>query len=243
MSNDLRKEIQKKANKKKAKNLQGFFKTGKGEYGEGDLFLGVVVPELRKIAAKYKHLAVSDLGKCISSKFHEERLTTLLILVEKFKELSFDAAQDKLKIYNFYLENRKYINSWDLVDLTAPAIVGGYLFSRWPLGSAQGTNFPILIKLARSKNLWDRRIAMLSTFYYIQRGDCKDALKIAKILKNDEQDLIQKAVGWMLREVGKRCGQKIEEEFLEKNYKTMPRTMLRYAIERFSEKKRKKWLF
>jgi len=229
MFNDLRKELRRKANKKKAKNLQRFFKTGKGEYGEGDLFLGVMVPEQRKIAAKYKHLKIEDLNRCISSKFHEERLTALLILISAFTK----ATTDKGKIFNYYIKNRKHINNWDLVDLTAPNIVGAYL---------ENKDKSLLYKFAKSKDIWERRIAVLSTFYYIQRGDCKDALKIAEILKNDEHDLIQKAVGWMLREVGKRCSQKIEKEFLKKNYKTMPRTMLRYAIERFPERERKQYL-
>ena len=153
----------------------------------------------------------------------------MLILVSAFTK----ATTDKGKIFNYYIKNRKHINNWDLVDLTAPNIVGAYLKNK---------EKSLLYKLSKSKNIWERRIAVLSTFYYIKRGDCKDALKIAEILKNDEHDLIQKAVGWMLREVGKRCSQKIEKEFLKKNYKTMPRTMLRYAIERFPERERKQYL-
>jgi 3-methyladenine DNA glycosylase AlkD len=231
MVNILRKELLKKANKEKAKLLQGFFKTGPGQYGEGDLFLGVMVPETRKIVKKYKHLALADLLESVSSKFHEERLTALLILVCKFAEALTD--KEKEKIFKFYIENRKYINNWDLVDLTAPKVVGAFL---------ENKDKSLLYKFARSKDLWEKRIAMLACFYFIYKKDCQDALKIAEILKNDQHDLIQKAVGWMLREVGKRCGQKIEEEFLKKYYKTMPRTMLRYAIERFCEKERKKWL-
>jgi 3-methyladenine DNA glycosylase AlkD len=230
MPDDLRKELREKANKEKAKNLQRFFKTGPGDYGEGDCFLGVMVPEQRKIAKKYVNLGWNDLNKLICSKFHEERLTALLILVEKFKKA--DEAERK-QLYNFYLKNRKYVNNWDLVDLTAPKIVGAYL---------ENKDKSLLYKFTRSKNIWEKRIAVLSTFYYIQKGDCQDAIKIAEILKNDKHDLIQKAVGWMLREAGKRCGKKNEEEFLKKNYKIIPRTMLRYAIEKFPEKERKKWL-
>lgn len=230
MSYNLRKDIRKKANKEKAKNLQRFFKTGKGEYGEGDLFLGVMVPEQRKIAEKYKHLPLKDLAGCISGKFHEERLTALLILVLKFKKAG---EKDREEIFNFYIKNRKYINNWDLVDLSAPNIAGAFLADK---------NKSLLYKFAKSKNIWEKRIAVLSTFFYIQRGDCKDALKISEILINDKNDLIQKAAGWMLREVGKRCSQRIEEEFLKKNYKTMPRTMLRYAIEKFSENRRRMYL-
>lgn len=230
MLKELRKELRKKSDKKKAKILQKFFKTGEGEYGEGDLFLGVVVPEQRKLAKKYKCLELSDLEELILSKFHEERLACLLILVEKFKKAG---GEEKKNIYNFYIRNRKHINSWDLVDLSAPKIVGDYL---------AGKGKSILYKFAKSKNIWERRIAVLATFFYIQKGDCQDALRISEILKNDEHDLIQKAVGWMLREIGKRCNLKSEENFLKKNYKTMPRTMLRYAIEKFPEKKRRFYL-
>ncbi|MFH1894461.1 MAG: DNA alkylation repair protein [Patescibacteria group bacterium] len=244
MADDLRKELQKLADKKKAKILQRFFKTGKGEYGEGDLFLGVTVPELRKIAAKYKHLELSDLAENISSKFHEERLACLLILLEKLKKLSsylrhgvnmteITEEAKRKQIFDFYIKNRKHVNSWGLVDLTAPKIAGAYL---------ENKDKSLLYKFARSEDLWEKRMAMLSTFYYIQRGNCKDALRIAEILKDDKHDLIQKAVGWMLREVGKRCGKNFEEEFLKKYYKTMPRTMLRYAIEKFPEKERKQYL-
>ncbi|MDD5144853.1 MAG: DNA alkylation repair protein [Candidatus Pacebacteria bacterium] len=224
MTRNLKTDLRKKANKKKAKQLQRFFKTGKGEYGEGDLFLGITVPEIRKTAKKYTNSDLTELKELIASKYHEERMAALLILVDK---------QDKKTAYDFYIKNRRHINNWDLIDLTAPKIVGIYL---------EGKDKDILYKFAKSKNIWERRIAMLSCFHYIYKGDHKDALKIAEILKDDKEDLIQKAVGWMLREVGKRCHQAIEEEFLKKHSKTMPRTMLRYAIERFPEKKRKMYL-
>lgn len=226
----LRFKLQKKADKKKAKDLQRFFKTGKGEYGEGDIFLGVVVPEQRKLAKEFRELLMADLKKLIKSKIHEERLICLLILVIKFQKGS---DKEKEEIYNFYIKNTKYINNWDLVDLSAPKIVGPYL---------ENKDKSILHKFAKSKNIWERRIAVLSTFYFIYNGNPEETLKITLILKDDEHNLIHKAVGWMLREVGKRCGEGIEEKFLKKYYKGMPRTMLRYAIEKFPEKKRKFYL-
>ncbi|MFH1036761.1 MAG: DNA alkylation repair protein [Patescibacteria group bacterium] len=230
MISNLEKELQNKFDKKKAKLLQGFFKTGKGEYGEGDLFLGIVVPQLHKIASEYANLVLKDLQKTIKSKFHEERLATLFILVLKFEKAN---EAEKKNIYDFYIKNRKYVNNWDLVDLSAPKIAGAYLKNK---------DKSLLYKFAKSKNLWERRIAVLSTFHYIRNGDCWDATKIAKILKNDKHDLIQKAVGWMLREIGNRCGRKIEEKFLEENHKNMPRTMLRYATEKFPAKIRNYYL-
>jgi len=227
MTADNLEDILKKcANPQRAKNSQWFFKTKKGEYGEGDVFLGINNPTIRKIAKEFHSLAINDLSKLIKSKFHEQRLIVLLILVERFKE-------DEKKVFDFYLSHTKYINNWDLVDLSAYKIVGAYL---------ENKDKKILDKLAKSKNLFERRIAILSTFHYIKQGDPRDALKIAELLINDKQDLIHKAVGWMLREIGKRCGQEIEEKFLRKYYKIMPRTMLRYAIERFNEKKRKFYL-
>jgi 3-methyladenine DNA glycosylase AlkD len=230
MQKNLRAELVARSDRKKAVLLQRFFKTKKGEYGEGDLFLGVMVPESRKIAKNFKDFGLPELSDSICSKFHEERLACLFVLVEKFEK--GNEAQKK-EIFDFYIKNRKYVNNWDLVDLSAPKIVGAWLY---------GKDKSLLYKFAKSKDLWERRIAILSTFYYIKKRDCKDALKIAEILKNDRHDLIQKAVGWMLREIGKNCGQDIEEGFLKKNYKTIPRTMLRYAIEKFSEKTRKFYL-
>lgn len=224
----FRKELKKKANPKKAKFLQGFFKTGPGEYAEGDVLLGITVPESRKLAKQFKDLPLRDVKKMLESKFHEERLIALLLLVHRFQK-----EEDRRKeIYDFYLKHTKYINNWDLVDLSAHKIVGPWL---------EDKPRAILTKLAKSKSLWERRIAMLSTFHFIMQGDNKDALHIAKILLKDEHDLIHKAVGWMLREVGKRS-MKDEEDFLKKHYKVMPRTMLRYAIEKFPEKKRQAYL-
>lgn len=210
-------------NPEKARGLQRFFKTGKGEYGEGDRFLGIVVPEQRKIAKRYLDLSLSDLQKLLESKIHEYRLTALFILIEK---------KEKKAAFDFYLKNTKNINNWDLVDLSAPSILGEYLIDK---------DRKILYNLAKSKSLWERRMAVLATFRFIKDGDFSDSLKIAEILIKDEHDLIHKAVGWMLREVGKRHS-KVEEDFLKKHHKKMPRVMLRYAIEKFTEKKRRMYL-
>ena len=246
--NDLKKELQKLADLKKAKILQGFFKTGKGEYGEGDVFLGITVPQSRKIAIKFRNLSFSEIRELLKSKIHEERLIALLILVNNFnvgdeKTSHFArASRDKQKkIYNFYLKNTKYINNWDLVDLSADKIIGGFLFSKGSFYFAQDINSSILETLASSKNLWERRIAMIATYYFIKNNKFKEALQIAEILRSDKHDLIQKAVGWMLREVGKR-DLKVEIGFLNEHYKKMPRTMLRYAIEKFPEKLRISYL-
>ena len=229
MLDRIKKDLNKLGTKKRAEASAWFFKTGKGEYGEGDVFLGITVPEQRKIAKKYFNLSLNNLKILISSKIHEYRLISLFILINKYKKSD---NKDKKKIFNFYLKNTKCINNWDLVDISAPNIVGDYLLSK---------DKKILYKLAKSKNLWERRISIISTFRFIRENQFKDTLKISEILLNDEHDLIHKAVGWMLREIGKR-DQKIEEKFLKKYYKTMPRTMLRYAIEKFEENKRKSYL-
>jgi 3-methyladenine DNA glycosylase AlkD len=224
---ELKKEIIKSADASKAKILQGFFKTGQGEYGEGDIFLGITVPDQRKLAKKYKELELNEIQELLNSKFHEHRLIALLILIEKYEK------GNKKQIVDFYLKNTKNINNWDIVDLSADKIIGDYLFDK---------DKSILLKLAKSDNLWEKRIAILSTFNFVKKGEAEYTFKIAKILLNDKHDLIHKAVGWMLREVGKRISEEVEEEFLKKYYKIMPRTMLRYAIERFSEKKRKNYM-
>lgn len=215
----------------KAKILGRFFKTGKGEYGEGDVFLGLSVPQQREVAKKYPYLTLKELQKLLSSKTHEHRQTALFILTMKYKKSTDGEKKD---IFDFYLKNTKNINNWDLVDLSAPNIVGDYLLEL-------ENDRSVLYKLAMSKNLWEKRIAMLSTYAFIKRGQFTDTLKISEILLNDTHDLIHKAVGWMLREVGKK-NQNIEEGFLKKYHRQMPRTMLRYAIEKFSEKKRKFYL-
>ena len=226
---NIQKDLKKLANPEKAKILQGFFKTGKGQYGEDDIFLGIVVPEQRKVAKKYSNLNLGEIKKLLSSKIHEHRLVSLFILANQYQKAD---KQTKKKIFNFYLKNAKNINNWDLVDLSAPNIVGDYLLNK---------DKSILYKLAKSKNIWEKRIAIMATFSFIRNNGFDATLKISEILLEDEHDLIHKAVGWMLRELGKR-NQAIEEKFLKKYYKKMPRTMLRYAIERFSENKRKSYL-
>lgn len=227
-SSKVKKELQAFADPKQAKLLARFFKTGKGEYGEGDVFIGIKVPNQRKVAKNNKDLSLTEIEKLLSSDIHEHRLTALLILTYQFPKLNED---EQKKVVEFYLSHTKYINNWDLVDLSAPNIPGEYLFNN-------KDKRKILYRLAKSKNLWEKRIAMLSTFTFIREEEFEDALAIAELLVNDSHDLIHKAVGWMLRELGKK-DQKIEEEFLRRHHKTMPRTMLRYAIERFDEKKRK----
>tara|TARA_Y100000310_G_scaffold162731_1_gene162675 strand:- start:6977 stop:7684 length:708 start_codon:yes stop_codon:yes gene_type:complete len=228
----LKAELKKHADSEKAKILHRFFKTGKGQYGEGDIFLGIVVPKQREIVKKFGgDLSIAHVQKLINSKIHEERLIGLLILVERYKK---GDEKEKKFIFNLYLSNSKKVNNWDLVDLTAPNIVGNYLLNK-------KQERKILYKLAKSENLWEKRIAIISTFAFIRKNDFADTLKISKILLKDKHDLIHKAVGWMLREVGKRDQDK-EEKFLKKHYKNMPRTMLRYAIERFEESLRKKYL-
>ena len=222
-------ELNKLKNPAKAKLLAGFFKTGKGEYGEGDIFLGITVPEQRKVAKNFLKLKTSEIQKLLNSKIHEHRLVALLILAERYKR---GDDKEKKEIVKLYLKNTKKINNWDLVDLSSHCILGDYLLDK---------DRKILYALARSRNLWEKRIAVISTFAFIRVNDFKDSLKISEILINDKHDLIHKAVGWMLREIGKR-DQKVEEKFLLRYYKTMPRTMLRYAIEKFPEKKRQFYL-
>ncbi|MBE0538657.1 MAG: DNA alkylation repair protein, partial [Ignavibacterium sp.] len=212
-----------------SKIMQWFFKTGKGEYGEGDVFAGLNVPTQRKLARDFRDLSFSDLKILLNSTVHEERLISLLILVDRYEK---GEMQEKKVIFSFYLKNRKGINNWDLVDLSAPKIIGKHLLNK---------NKSLLFKFAVSKNLWDRRIAVLSTYEFIRNNDFTTTLKIAQLLLEDEHDLIHKAVGWMLREIGKR-DLETEENFLKLRYKKIPRTMLRYAIEKFPESKRKKYL-
>ena len=211
------------ADPKRVSGYQRFFKTGKGEYGEGDVFIGVTVPNQRKVAKKCRDISLSDAEKLLKSKVHEHRLTALFILIDKFKK------GEKEKVYSLYLNNAKKVNNWDLVDSSAPYIVGKYLLDK---------DRKVLYSLAKSDNLWERRIAMLSCFAFIRNNDFSDALNIAEILVDDKHDLMHKAVGWMLREIGK-LDMSVEEKFLKKYCRTMPRTMLRYAIEKFPEAKRK----
>ena len=217
------------ANEQIAEHSQRFFKTGKGEYGEGDIFLGIRVPLLRRLVKKYGGISIAEVRKLLHSKFHEERLLAVLMLVQLFK--SGDESVQK-QVYDLYLENTEYINNWDIVDISASNIVGAHLYEK---------DKAPLYDLVQSKNLWERRIAIIATFYFIRQNEFDDTLKLAEILLNDKEDLIHKAVGWMLREVGKREIE-LEEEFLQEHYKIMPRTMLRYAIEKFTETSRKMYL-
>ena len=222
MIHNLRKDVQALANPKKAKLVQGYFKTGPGQYGEGDIFLGLTVPQSRSIAVKYKDLAYLEISALLKSKNHEERFIALVILINNYK---YGNEKDRKKNYNFYLKHLRYINNWDLVDLSAHSILGAWLMDK---------DRKMLLKLATSQNLWSRRIAVVATYHFIKYEKSSAwTFKIAEILLNDKHDLIHKAIGWMLREIGKNISHEEEEIFLKKHYKNMPRTMLRYAIEHF----------
>ncbi len=214
----------------KKDNPSKFFKTRKGEYAYKDIFLGVSIPDQRSIASKYIDIDLDLLEELIKSPIHEERSIALIILVSKFNISDIDIKSD---IYNFYISFISYINNWDLVDMSAQYILGYWLYDK---------DRSILEKLALSDVLWERRIAIVSTHYFIKKKDYKDTFKIARILLSDKEDLIQKAIGWTLREVGKYCSNDKEEEFLKKYYSSISRTALRYSIERFSEEKRSKYL-
>jgi len=226
---DIQKRLKKIGSKKQAAISRKFFKTGPGEYGEGDVFIGIKVPELRKLVKEYHDLPLREVQTLLTSKIHEERLLSLFILIRQFSKGDEPA---KKAVYDLYLKNAMKINNWDLVDASAEHIVGAYLIDK---------NKKPLERLAKSKNLWQRRISILATFHFIKRNKFSETLKIAKKLLSDQEDLIHKAVGWMLREIGKRH-LPTEEDFLKAHYKTMPRTMLRYAIEKFPEPKRQRYL-
>ncbi len=226
---NIRQKLQQLGSEEKANVLRRFFKTGPGEYGEGDVFIGVRVPELRKLVKEYPDITLKESMQLLRSLIHEERMLALLILVDKYSKGNETV---KKRIYTLYLQHTKFINSWDLVDTSAHHIVGDFLTDK--------SKKPIY-RLATSKNLWERRIAILSTFHFIKHNKYSETLKISKILLTDEQDLIHKAVGWMLREIGNRH-MVTQETFLKKHYKRMPRTMLRYAVEKFPEPKRQKYL-
>ncbi len=226
---NIQNELNRLSNREIAEHSQRFFKTGKGEYGERDKFLGIRVPLLRQLAKKYKGISINEATLLLKSQFHEERLLSLFILTELYRAADI---QGKKEIYNLYLSNTRFINNWDLVDTSAEHIVGAFLWKR---------NKKPIYDLAISQNLWKRRISIMSTFHFIKRNDFKDALKASEILLHDKEDLIHKSVGWMIREIGKR-NLKIVEEFLEKYYKKMPRIMLQYAIEKFPKSKRQKYL-
>ncbi len=225
----LEKELLQLKDSERGALLQRFFKTGEGQYGAGDIFFGLTVPQCRGYAKKYAGMAHADITKLLASPIHEKRLIALLILVHNFEKGTDD---EKKRIFDFYIKSLKYVNNWDLVDLTAGKIVGRYLYK---------LDRSILYTLARSKDLWEKRVAIIATSHFIGKGEFDDTLKISEILLHDSHDLIHKAVGWMLREVGKR-DEKKEKDFLDKYANVMPRTMLRYAIEKFPEAERKKYL-
>ncbi len=225
----LVKELQSKRDTKRAELLGHYFKTGRNQYGEGDIFLGITLPVLRGIAKKYNGLTAGQLEELLASKFHEYRLTALFILLARYRKAD---SPGRKAIAGFYLANRKGINNWDLIDSSAPGILGDYLLN---------TDRRILYRLVRSTSLWDRRIAVLAAFTFIREHQYDDAVKIAGLLLKDPHDLIHKAVGWMLREVGKK-NLALLEDFLEMYAAVMPRTMLRYAIEKMPDNKRRYYL-
>ena len=225
----IQKELESLADPRHAAILQRFFKTGPGQYGQGDRFRGLRVPVLRKVARKYRHLSLAEAERLLQSPFHEDRLLALLILIGQYYRRD-DAVRDE--IYRFYLDHTGWVNNWDLVDASAPHLLGHYLNHR--------PKDP-LTRLAASAVLWERRMAIIATFHFIKQGDFDDTLRVARLLLGDPEDLIHKAVGWMLREVGKRQVA-VAEAFLQAHYRNMPRTMLRYAIERFPEARRQAYL-
>ncbi len=233
MSNRLKKALSLISNKQKALTAARFFKTAPGQYGEGDIFIGITVPEQRKIARQFVDLPLSDIKELLQSKIHEHRFTALEILDMQFARATHDSS--RLTIVNFYLKNISRVNNWDLVDTSAPYILGAWLADK------KSADRKILYKLVRSKNLWERRVAIVSTWMLIRNGQYADTLAIAKILLRDSHDLIHKATGWMLREVGKR-DQATLVKFLDEHAPVMPRTALRYAIEKLTPRQRKLYL-
>jgi 3-methyladenine DNA glycosylase AlkD len=229
MLSNVRRRLQEEGDPDDAVFLQRFFKTAPGQYGAGDHFLGIRVPATRKLSREFADLPIADIEKLLHDKWHEARMLALVILVNRFER--GDAAERNL-IFRTYLANTDRINNWDLVDLSAPGIVGAHLETR---------SRAVLDKLARSKNLWERRIAIVSTYWFIRRNDFADTLRIATALLGDSHDLIHKAVGWMLREVGKR-DERVLEAFLDEHCRAMPRTALRYSLERMSPAKRKRYM-
>ncbi len=224
-------ELHAYANPAKIPDYMRFFKTGKGDYGEGDLFLGIKVPDTRKVVRKhFTALSMEEIGEFLSSPYHEHRLFALLVLAERYKAKQFAALRED--IYSFYIENTARINNWDLVDVTAPHIVGAHL-----LGRDRG----LLYDFARSDDLWQKRIAIISSFAFIDKGEFGDTFAISDILLRDTHDLIHKAVGWAIRNVGNKDTEAMLA-YLAPRYKSMPRTMLRYAIEKLDEDMRQRYL-
>lgn len=226
------KELEKYIDKKKSVDLARFFKTGKGEYGEGDKFLGITVPNIRKVVKEFRTLSLDELKEFLYSEYHEHRMFAVLVLTCQYESKRLQISQTKEEIYNFYLEHRKQINNWDLIDVTCPHIIGAHLYDK---------DRAILYEFANSSNLWEKRISIISTFAFIKKNQFDDTLAIADILLDDKHDLIHKAVGWAIRNVGIKDESRMIE-FLKARYKSMPRTMLRYAIEKLDEDLRQKFL-
>jgi 3-methyladenine DNA glycosylase AlkD len=226
---DIQKRLEALGDARVAEASRRFFKTGPGEYGEGDRFRGIRVPVLRGLVKEYQSMTPGEAAGLLASAFHEDRLLALLILVRLYSR-GDEALREE--IYRLYLESTQFINNWDLVDSSAEHIVGAHLWER--------PRAP-LRRLAKSEDLWERRVAVLATFHFIKRGEFVETLAVARALLSDREDLIHKAVGWMLREVGKRDPE-AEEQFLKEHYRRMPRVMLRYAVERFPEEKRRRYL-
>jgi len=224
--------LQKHASAQDAEFLQRFFKTGEGQYGAGDVFIGVRMPQTRQVAREFKNLPLREVQKLLGSRVHEHRMAALIILTLQYPQAD---KPDKQKIYEFYLDNlrRDRINNWDLVDVSAPHVIGAYLMGR--------SHNP-LFELAASQDLWQRRAAIISTFAFIAQGDAATTLQLAEILLNDPRDLIHKAVGWALREVGKRCNRQLLLDFLDKHAGEMPRTMLRYSLEHLPPEQRRQYM-
>ncbi len=224
----LKQEVKKRSDEKRKAVFMRFFKTGAGQYGEGDIFLGLNSAQVGGLVKKYRDLPLSDCLELLTSKYHEERMIALQIMVHQYKRSIDDSVRKK--IFNIFINNTKYINNWDLVDANVEHVIGAYLYDK---------SKDLLYKFAVSNDLWERRISIISTFNYIKKGESKETLKIAGMLLDDKHDLIHKAVGWMLREVGKRCDEKILCDFLDKYSTQMPRTALRYSIERLDMDKKK----
>jgi len=226
---DVTNELHRYASDTDAINLQWFFKTGPGEYGEGDQFIGVRVPDIRKVCKEFKRLPLGEVQKLIESPIHEHRMTGLIILT-----IQYPKSRDKQAIYDLYIEQlaKGNVNNWDLVDVTCRAVVGEHLRD----------NRTKLFELAKSESLWERRVAIVGTFPYIASGDASTSLELAELLLHDREDLMHKAVGWTLREVGKRCDRQLLIDFLDKHATEMPRTALRYAIEHLPEDTRQYYL-
>lgn len=227
---ELQTKLRKLEDKEYAKKCLRFFKTEPGEYAHGDKFLGIKVPVLRTLAKENIHLSLSDIKKIIKSEYHEERMLGLFILVNKYNKAKDFVEEERL--FNIYISSFKYINNWDLVDVTCPHIVGKYLINK---------DRSILYEWAKSDDLWTKRIAMITNWWFVRKGDLKDVYKIADILLEDDHDLIHKAVGWMLREAGKKDEKRLKS-YLKKHYQSMPRVMLRYSIEKFPKEVRSQYL-